>query len=189
MHSVPLAHTQAPHLVLVGPMGAGKSSIGKRLAERLGLPFVDADRALEERTGASIAQIFDCEGEAGFRQRESRLLAELLASPRQLIATGGGVVLSAENRAQLAAHAFVVHLDVDVAGQLHRLRYCRSRPLLQRPDREQVLTQMALTRTPLYAQVAHLHFDTEGHSPEEAVQLLLAVLQTHGFTPDEYRDR
>ena len=90
----------ACNLVLVGPMGAGKTSIGKRLAEALGLRFVDADRELEQRTGASIARIFDCEGEAGFRVRESALLVELLATPGLVIATGGGVVLDSDPDAE-----------------------------------------------------------------------------------------
>lgn len=179
MHSAASLHTSA-NLVLIGPMGAGKTSIGKRLAEKLGLRFVDADRELENRTGASIAQIFDCEGEAGFRRRESQLLAELLAEQNLLLATGGGVVLAAENRALLATRAFVVHLHVSVAGQLQRLARCRNRPLLQRPDREAALADMATIRTPLYAQLADLHFDTEGHSPDEAVHLLHSLLQQHG---------
>lgn len=179
MHPAILLHKPA-NLVLIGPMGAGKTSIGKRLADALGLRFVDADRELEQRTGASIAQIFDCEGETGFRRRESQLLAELLASQQVLIATGGGVVLAAENRAALARRAFVVHLHVSVAGQLQRLGRCRNRPLLQRPDREQALTQMAAIRNPLYAQVADLHFDTEDHDPDEAAHLLQQLLQQHG---------
>ncbi|PJK09094.1 shikimate kinase [Lysobacteraceae bacterium NML95-0200] len=174
-------HTSA-NLVFIGPTGAGKTSIGKRLAGALGRRFVDTDRELEQRTGASIAQIFDCEGEAGFRRRESQLLAELLAAQNLLIATGGGVVLAAENRAALARQAFVIHLHVSVAGQLRRLARCRQRPLLQRPDREQALMQMAAIRNPLYAQVADLHFDTEGHSPDEAVHLLQLLLQHRELT-------
>lgn len=161
------------NLVLVGPMGAGKSSIGKRLAQALSLDFVDADRELETRTGASVSDIFACEGEAGFRQRESALLAKLLQRRDQLIATGGGVVVAVENRALLRSSACVVHLDVSVAGQLARLSRDRSRPLLQRDDREAVLTRMAADRAPLYAEVADLRFDTEGCTPEQACSVLL----------------
>lgn len=163
----------AANLVLVGPMGAGKSSIGKRLAHALTLEFVDADRVLEARTGASVAEIFACEGEAGFRRRESTLLAELLGGHGQLIATGGGVVLSAENRALLAREAYVIHLDVGVAEQLKRLARDRTRPLLQRPDREAVLQAMAAERAPFYAQVADLRLDTDGRTPDQACRLLL----------------
>ena len=171
--------TSAPNLVLVGPMGAGKSSIGKRLAEALSLAWVDADRELETRTGASIADIFACEGEAGFRKRESAMLAELLAGENRLIATGGGAVLAAENRERMRERGFVIHLDVGVAEQLQRLARCRTRPLLQRPDREAVLQAMAVERAPLYADAAHLHFDTRGRTPEQASAALLPVLRQH----------
>ncbi|SIQ59599.1 shikimate kinase [Solilutibacter tolerans] len=167
----------AANLVLVGPMGAGKSSIGKRLAQALSLEFVDADRVLEARTGASVADIFVCEGEAGFRRRESALLQELLAGQGQLIATGGGVVLSDANRALLSRDAFVVHLDVSVTEQLRRLARDRTRPLLQRDDREEVLHVMATDRAPLYAEVADLHLDTDGCTPDQACRMLLPCIQ------------
>ena len=98
----------APNLVLVGPMGAGKSSLGRQLARRLGLAFVDADARLEDQAGASVATIFELEGEAGFRAREERLLCELLQTDGQLIASGGGAVLSPATRAAMQARAFVV---------------------------------------------------------------------------------
>lgn len=177
MHAGHAAHARPANLVLVGPMGAGKSSIGRRLAEALGLAFVDADRTLEARTGASIAEIFEREGEAGFRKRESALLAELLQGRDQLIATGGGVVLDAGNRARLANDAFVVHLEVSVAEQLRRLARDRTRPLLQRPDREAVLSTLAHARAPLYAQVARLRLDTDGKTPDAACRLLLPQLR------------
>ena len=126
---------EAPNLSLIGPMGAGKTAIGKRLAPRLGLAFVDADHALVERTGVSIAEIFEREGEAGFRAREAALLAELLAGEGVLLATGGGAVLAPANRALLAARSRVVHLRVDVRQQLRRLAHDRQRPLLQTPCR------------------------------------------------------
>ena len=163
----------AANLVLVGPMGAGKSSIGKRLAHALALEFVDADRVLEARTGASVADIFACEGEAGFRRRESALLAELLSGHDQLIATGGGVVLAPANRVLLAREAWVVHLDVGVDEQLRRLSRDRTRPLLQRPDREAVLTAMAAERAPFYVEVADLRLSTDGCTPEQACRVLL----------------
>lgn len=166
----------APNLVLVGPMGAGKSSIGKRLATRFGLRFVDADQAIEQRTGASIPTIFDCEGEAGFRQRECAILRELLQDAGQLLATGGGAVLAAENRELLRGRGFVVWLQTDVESQLQRLARDRSRPLLQRPDREPVLREMAGMRAPLYAEVADFRFDTAGLSAAEAADALARLL-------------
>ena len=168
----------ASNLVLVGPMGAGKSSIGRRLAERLALAFVDADRDVELRTGASVGTIFECEGEAGFRARERAALAGLLSGDGQLIATGGGAVLDADTRRQMRERAFVVWLQVDVDGQLQRLARDRSRPLLQREDREQVLQALAAARAPLYAEVADLTFDTAGRSASDAAVSLAALLQS-----------
>ncbi|MCA1715198.1 MAG: shikimate kinase, partial [Gammaproteobacteria bacterium] len=149
----------AANLVLIGPMGAGKSSIGKRLAERFALAFVDADRVIEARTGASVSTIFDCEGEPGFRARERAALGELLAASDTLVATGGGVVLDPDNRQLLRERGFVVHLHVGIDEQLARLARDRSRPLLQRDDRESFLRALAVAREPLYAAVADLRFD------------------------------
>ena len=167
----------APNLVLVGPMGAGKTSIGRRLAERLGLAFADADQDLEQRAGASVGTIFDCEGEAGFRARERALLAELLAGVGLLVATGGGAVLDPDNRRLLHSRGFVVHLHVDVEEQLRRLARDRTRPLLQRDDREQVLRDLAAARAPLYAEVADLRFDTSGLAPADATLALAQQIE------------
>ena len=164
------------NLVLVGPMGAGKTSIGKRLAERLGLDFVDADREIEAHTGASVATIFDCEGEVGFRARERALLAELLQTTGRVIATGGGAVLDAGSRVLLRERGYVVHLHADVAAQIARLSRDRTRPLLQRPDREAVLQQLAEARAPLYAEVADLRYDTDQQSCSEAAAALAGLL-------------
>ncbi|MGY0505925.1 shikimate kinase [Luteimonas sp. e5] len=167
----------AANLLLVGSMGAGKTSIGKRLAELLAMRFVDADRELEARTGASVADIFAYEGEAGFRRRETALLADLLEHHKGLlIASGGGAVLAAENRRRMAERAFVVHLDVSVDQQLRRLARDRSRPLLLRDDREAALRALAVQRDPLYAAVADLRLDTDGLSPDQACAALLPLL-------------
>lgn len=162
----------APNLVLVGPMGAGKTSIGRRLAERFGLAFVDADHYVEERTGATIAAIFEHVGEAGFRERERAALAELLAGEGRLVATGGGAVLDADNRRLMREHGFVVYLQVGLEAQLRRLGRDRARPLLQRPDREQVLRELAVRREPLYREVADLVMATDGMTAAEAAARL-----------------
>jgi len=167
----------ATNLVLVGPMGAGKTSIGRRVAELLQLAFVDADRDIELRTGAAVGTIFECEGEAGFRARERAALAELLAGDGQVIATGGGAVLDAINRERMRERGFVVHLDIGVEGQLQRLARDRVRPLLQREDREQFLRDLAAQRAPLYADVADLRFDTEGLAAVEAACTLVRMLE------------
>jgi len=172
----------APNLALVGPMGAGKSSIGRRLAERFGLSFVDVDREIELRTGVSVTTIFECEGEAGFRARERAVLADLLAASDTVIATGGGAVLDAGNRALLHARGFVVHLHVEVGDQLARLARDRARPLLRASDdgddRETVLRGLAGVREPLYAEVADLRFDTGNAAPAEAAATLGHLLET-----------
>ncbi|MGO1073753.1 shikimate kinase [Lysobacter sp. CA199] len=173
----------ASNLILVGPMGAGKTCIGKRLAERFGLRLVDADREIEQRTGASVAAIFEHEGEAGFRARESAVLAELLAEDGLLLATGGGAVLAADNRRLLRERGYVVQLLVSVEQQLERLAQDRSRPLLARGDREHVLHELARTRAPLYAQVADLRFDTGAMSALDAALGLAAELDLHWRRP------
>lgn len=159
----------AANLILVGPTGAGKSCIGRRLAGHYGLRLVDADREIEQRAGTSVAAIFASEGEAGFRARERATLIDLLADEGLLLATGGGAVLDPDNRHLLGARGFVVHLDVSPSQQLVRLAGDTCRPLLQREDREAVLDGMAIQRAPLYAEVADLHFETDGLEVEDAV--------------------
>src|SRR4249919_617862 len=167
----------APNLVFVGPMGAGKTSIGKRLAQQLGLAFVDADHRLEEITGAPVPLIFECEGEAGFRARESALITELCAGNGQLIATGGGAVLSADNRRCLREHGYVVYLQVGIDQQLQRLARDRSRPLLASGDKQEKLRALAQVREPLYREVADMVFDSNGLSLAHAADRLHALVE------------
>jgi shikimate kinase len=169
----------APNLVLVGPMGAGKSSIGRRLAGRFGLRFVDADREIELRTGTNVTTIFECEGEAGFRAREHSVLADLLSGAALVIATGGGAVLDERNRRGMRERGFVVYLHVGVPRQLSRLARDRTRPLLATDDREAVLRRLAETRAPLYDEVADLRLDTDALSPAEACARLGRLLAQH----------
>lgn len=166
----------APNLVLVGPMGAGKSSIGRRLAGRFGLAFVDADHEIEVITGATVNTIFECEGEAGFRARERAVLDQLLSGNDQVIATGGGAVLDAGNRQRMRERGFVIHLHVGVAHQLARLARDRTRPLLATGDREQVLRTLSDLRAPLYAEVADLRLDTDAFATAEACARLGGLL-------------
>lgn len=144
------------NLFLIGPTGAGKTSLGRRLAAHYGLELVDLDREVERRTGADIATIFDLEGEAGFRRRESALLAEQAARTEVLIATGAGAVLDAGNRAQLAAHGYVLRVQVEIEQQLERLERDGARPLLAGEDRRAKLAAMAAIREPLYQACADL---------------------------------
>ncbi len=165
----------AKNLFLIGPMGAGKTSIGKRLAAHFHLRFIDLDHELETRTGVKIPLIFDIEGEPGFRVRESVLLAELVRQPGILLATGGGSILDPENRIELEQHGFVLYLETSVTQQLERLARDRVRPLLQTPDREQKLQSMAQTRSPLYNSIADLVFSAKS-APVELVAREIAIL-------------
>ena len=158
-----MAHSQQ-NIFLIGPMGSGKTTIGKQLAKLLGLAFIDCDHELERLTGASVSLIFDIEGEDGFRQRESRLLDELSARSGVLIATGGGVVCLEENRRMLRTRGFVVYLQTGIEQQLLRLNKDKSRPLLQAEDRLQRLQDLAHVRNPLYAETADLVFSTRRSS-------------------------
>ena len=166
----------ARHLVLVGPMGAGKTSIGRCLARHFGLAFADSDQEIEARTGATVQAIFEYEGERGFRARERDTLAALLAGPSAVIATGGGVVLDPGNRGLLAGSGFVVHLRARVPDQLERLARDRSRPLLASGDREATLHRLAAERDPLYAEIADLDFDTHQLPAADAARQLAGRL-------------
>lgn len=167
----------APNLVLVGPMGAGKTSIGKRLAARLGLEFVDADQRLEQIVGAAVPVIFELEGEPGFRLREELLLAELMRGRAQLLATGGGAVLSPTSREQLRQRGFVIYLKVGIAQQLERLARDQTRPLLAGSDRREKLESLAAVRNPMYEEVADLVFDSDGLSVGAAANRLCLQVQ------------
>lgn len=159
----------APNLFIVGPMGAGKTSIGRRLAAQLALPFIDLDLAFEERSGVSIALTFEIEGEAGFRRRESALLAELVNQRGIVLSTGGGAVLDAGNRELLRNNGFVIWLDADVETQLHRLHADRKRPLLGVADRREQLMKLATLRNPLYAEIADLRVAASGRGSSAAM--------------------
>lgn len=165
------------NIVLVGPMGAGKTTIGRMIADALNLSFCDVDCAIEQRAGADIPWIFDLEGEAGFRRRETAMLAEITAESGQVIATGGGAVLAEGNRRLLSTSGWVVCLQASVDTQLRRTAQDKNRPLLQRPDREQVLRQMKQQRDPLYRSVAHLTLDTDQRRPRQLAQLIVEAYQ------------
>ena len=163
----------APNLALVGPMGAGKSSIGKRLAARLDLAFVDMDQLLEQMAGVAIPVIFEMEGEVGFRRRETQLIGELLEASGQVISTGGGAVLADATRTRLQERSFVVYLQVSIDQQLERLARDQSRPLLTQGERRATLQALAEQRNPLYEQIADLMFVADGPNANLSCQHLL----------------
>lgn len=164
-------------LFLIGPMGTGKSSIGRQLANRLKRPFWDSDQALVKRTGVDIATIFEIEGEAGFRQRESRVLDELTQLPGIVLATGGGAILLPQNRQWLRTRGHVVYLRASVETQLERTARDRTRPLLQGVDRRATLTELFRLRDPLYVQTADLIIDSDDHSIPEILNRIAATLR------------
>lgn len=157
--------------------GSGKSTIGRRLANRLQRPFVDADAALEERCGVSVATVFDIEGESGFRERESRLLADLLAQPDMVIATGGGVVVTEANRDMLRRDATVIYLQTSLAELWNRLQNDRKRPLLQGGNPKQRLADLLVTRESLYEAVADVTVRSRRQSAERMTGEIIRSLR------------
>ncbi len=164
-------------IFLVGPMGAGKSTIGKYLAQHLKLRFADTDAEIEARTGADIPWIFDVEGEAGFRDREQQVVEEMTLWDDVVLATGGGVVIRPENRQALASRGYVVYLYATVEEQVRRTRRDRRRPLLQKGDPEEVLRSLMASREPLYREIADHIIETDGCSPRSVAQRLVQELQ------------
>lgn len=154
------------NLFLVGPMGAGKTTIGRFLANSLDLEFVDLDTEIEQRCGANIPWIFDVEGEEGFRKREGQLLEEITARKGILLATGGGVVLIENNRELLKKRGFVVYLNASVDQLLERTAHDRNRPLLQVDNPRAVIEELLADRDPLYREVADLVIMTERRKPQ-----------------------
>lgn len=152
------------NVFLIGPMGSGKTSIGKKLAKLLSLEFVDCDHELESQTGASINLIFDVEGEQGFRERETRMLEQLTGKTGVLLSTGGGAVCNQQNRQMLQSRGYVVYLKTSVANQIKRLSQDKSRPLLQAEDRVQRLNDLAQIRNPLYDSIADFVYNTRNQS-------------------------
>lgn len=164
------------NLILVGPMGAGKSTIGRLLAKELRLPFKDSDKEIEQRTGADIPWIFDVEGEAGFREREQAVIAELCELDGLVMATGGGAVLRAENRAALRQGGRVVYLHASVEQQIDRTSRDRNRPLLRTADPGKVLSDLLAIRDPLYREIADVIVETDERPPRLVVQEILERL-------------
>ncbi len=164
---------------LVGPMGAGKTTIGRQLAQLLKLDFADTDQEIEERTGADIPWIFDVEGEEGFRKREMKVIDEMTERNGLLLATGGGVVESSENRRALSSRGFVIYLYTSIEEQIRRTKRDTRRPLLQgEEDPETVLRNLMTRRDPWYRDIADYIIDTDGCSPRSVAQKLAAACES-----------
>lgn len=160
---------QDENVFLVGPMGVGKSTIGRNLAAELGTEFYDSDREIERVTGADIPWIFDVEGEAGFRQREERMIEELSARSGIVLATGGGAILSTVSRQRLHERGIVVYLRASLNQLQQRTAKDRNRPLLQTADPRTRIRELMAEREPLYREVSHIVVDTTRRGPRSVI--------------------
>lgn len=167
------------NIILIGPMGAGKSTVGRRIAKALGLRFVDLDEVIEDAAGSSIPLIFELQGEAGFREREAEALRRVCADDGIVLATGGGSVLAPQNREVLHRRGFVVYLEAPVELQLERLARDQTRPLLRTPDRAQKLRELAAARNSIYRELADLQITADRGGPGATARRALAALQRH----------
>lgn len=169
--------TLSARYFLIGPMGAGKSSVGRRLAGELGRPFHDTDARIRERTGVDIALIFEIEGEAGFRRREHDVLCELAEQKDAVIATGGGIVLDEGNREILRRRGMVIHLSASLETLVERTARNPHRPLLQNEDPEGTLARLMAEREPLYRELADIEWPTDGRSVASVARQLADYLR------------
>jgi len=164
------------NVFLIGPMGSGKSAVGKFLSRVLGLAFYDSDTEIERRTGVDIPYIFDKEGEAGFRQREKETIEALTALRNIVLATGGGAILLPENRLRLADRGCVVYLETSVAQQADRVKQGRTRPLLTNVDTAAKLEQLMRERAALYREIADVTMSTDGRKVRAVAEEILKKL-------------
>ena len=170
---------QKGNIILIGPMGSGKTSTGRMLAKEMGYAFADTDEEVTKRTGVSIAYIFDVEGEEGFRKRECLALKECLNDNNMVLSTGGGIVLSKENRDLLQDRGTVVYLQTSIRFQVKRTASTNNRPLLQNKDPEETLEKLMLTRAPLYEEIADITIMTDNKSLQEMSKEIQRAINEH----------
>ena len=170
---------KAQNIILIGPMGSGKSTIGNLLAKKLHRDFQDSDHFIETRTGVDIGRIFDIEGEDGFRDRETNALKELLSANSQVIATGGGSVLRKQNQVLLRSRGYIVFLDTTVNQQLQRLRRDKKRPLLQTDNPRERLEALFAGRRPIYLDLADLAVETDRKQARKLASEIINQLPEH----------
>ncbi len=165
------------NIFLVGPMGAGKSTIGRQLAQQLNMEFFDSDQEIERRTGADVSWVFDVEGEDGFRDREEKVINELTEKQGIVLATGGGSVKSRETRNRLSARGVVVYLETTIEKQLARTQRDKKRPLLQVDTPRDVLEVLAEERNPLYEEIADVTIRTDDQSAKVVANQIIQMLE------------
>ena len=170
-------HLKINNIILVGPMGSGKTTIGRRLSERLSLDFFDSDHEIVNTTGVSIDHIFDVEGEKGFRARESDVLKKLCNMPNVVLATGGGAVILEENRELMKKASSIIYLSSSVDQILRRTAKSKTRPLLEKSNnRRKTITDIVETRDPLYREVSSHIIDTNGKKLHEVIDEIIEAL-------------
>ena len=171
-------HGKPPNIFLVGPMGSGKSAVGRSLARLLRVPFHDSDAEIERRTGVDIPFIFDKEGESGFREREREVLASLTVLRHVVLSTGGGAVMLPENRRVLSENGWVVYLQTSIEQQVERVKPGRHRPLLNGVDDPAVrLRELMEIRDPLYRSIADLTITTDGRQIKAVVRDIVDMIR------------
>ena len=168
--------SKVQNVFLIGPMGAGKSAVGRQLARLLHMNFMDSDDEVESRTGVDIAFIFEKEGEDGFRKREAKVIDDLSKMEGLVMATGGGAVIDPQNRSVLGARGFVVYLYTTVEQQLARTQKGRERPLLESGDRKEILDQLMAERESMYRDIADLVVETDGRKVKAVANEILERL-------------
>ena len=166
------------NIFIVGPMGSGKSTVGKIISDELFLSFLDTDEEIETRTGASIDWIFDLEGEDGFRKRESSILQDMAKRNSIVLSTGGGIILSEENRELLSSRGTVFYLATPISVQLERTAKDKDRPLLKNGDPEKILTKLQKDRESLYEAVADHVVNTENKSSQEVASEIIKLVKS-----------
>ena len=168
------------NIFIVGPMGSGKSTVGKIISDEMFLNFFDTDEEIESRTGASIDWIFDLEGEEGFRKRESAILGDLAKMNSIVLSTGGGIILSDNNRDLLSARGTVFYLDTPIDIQLERTSKDKDRPLLKDGDPRKILTDLHEKRESLYQSVADYVVETSDKSSQEVANEIIKLVKNYG---------
>jgi shikimate kinase len=171
------------NVFLIGPMGSGKTAVGKHLARLMRAPFRDSDAEIEHRTGVDISYIFSREGEAGFRQREREVIEDLTRETPIVLATGGGAILLPENRAALHERGFVVYLETSIEQQVERVRQGRNRPLLHDVDPLTKLTELMAVRAPLYQGLSDFTIATDGRKVHVVADTIYAAFKAAQESP------
>lgn len=166
------------NIILIGAMGAGKSTVGKRLAKKLSLDFYDSDQEIVNHTGVDISTIFEYEGESGFRKREEKIINDLCKLENIVLATGGGAILSSKTRELIINNGQVFYLKASIETILNRAKNENSRPLLKTANKRKTITELVKQRTPLYESVAHHTINTDRHTVNWSAEQIIKIIQS-----------